>query len=177
MVALGRTSSEDCLASLERVWMLVKSWIISDEVAIRLASERALCAIARYCITDRHILDAARVVTKKAQGGGAETPVDTIVSDLKDMFHAVTYANAVSSLLSVLSALLSRFRIRIPSETPASRTAAELFLSELVQHVGTLRISKGFEYKQQADETLGTAIRVLGPEAFLNLLPLNIIPK
>ncbi|KAF8335881.1 uncharacterized protein EI90DRAFT_2912815 [Cantharellus anzutake] len=185
MVALARTSSEECSASLWKVWTLAKRWLSSDEDAVRLASEKALCAMARYCITDEAIRNAASAWESKsslvpaAKDGAGKAKMPTllsIISDLNSAFHAVAYAKAVSSLLLVLSALLSRLRTRLVPDGHNSPTAAELLLGELVQHAGKLRASNGFEYKQEADETLGTAIRVLGPAAFLNLLPLNIIP-
>ncbi|KAG5221477.1 armadillo-type protein [Salix suchowensis] len=44
-----------------------------------------------------------------------------------------------------------------------SPTAAEILLLPIVAKVGELRTQRGFEYKEAADSTLSTAMRVLGP--------------
>lgn len=47
----------------------------------------------------------------------------------------------------------------------------------VIQKVGNLRTKKNFEYKEAADGMLGIAMRVLGPEVFLKMLPLNLEPS
>lgn len=79
-------------------------------------------------------------------------------------------------LLAVLTALTSRLRLPV-SSTPTKTTAAEVLLVDLVKYVGGLRTARGFEYREQADDVLGMAITVLGPETFLNVLPLNLLPE
>ena len=77
-------------------------------------------------------------------------------------------------MLSVVASLVTHLQHRLDS---TSQPAAELLLLPLTQRVGDLRIQKGFEYKEDADNTLAAAMRVLGPEVLLQILPLNIEPS
>lgn len=47
---------------------------------------------------------------------------------------------------------------------------------DLIRDIGDLRTDKDFEEKGKVDEVLGMAIEVMGVEAVLRALPLNIEP-
>lgn len=189
MVVLARTDTEACTAALPKIWSTAWVYLESSDVGCRRAAESALCAMVRYCITDAELVKTCELVqsassqgdSTKKQGKKNKTEVDStvvgsIILSLVTSLHAVSFAKATPSLLSILAALVSRLRLRVPHST-SSTTAAEVLLPELVVYVGGLRLAKGFEFREKADEVLGMAVRVLGPEVFLNLLPLNIIPS
>ncbi|KAJ1978850.1 pre-rRNA processing protein [Dimargaris verticillata] len=46
--------------------------------------------------------------------------------------------------------------------------------NEALQTLGDIRMQSEFEYQPQADQVIKAAIRALGPELFLSLLPLNL---
>lgn len=195
MVAFARADTEACSQKLPGVFEAAWSWLENEDVGCRKAAESALCAMVRYCITDTEILKAAELAgagsksveaenTKKSKKNTISpelkaTVVGSVISRLDTSLHAVAYAKATSSLLSILTALISRLRIPLPSSanTMKQTAAAETLLSGLIIYVGGLRLAKSFEYREKADEVLGMAIRVLGPEVFLRFLPLNIIPE
>lgn len=192
MVAYARADADACTAVLPKVWETTWVWLESPDVGCRRAAESALCAMVRYCITDAEIVKAAEVTQsttlaadstkkkgKKNRSEADKTVVGGVTSTLAISMHAVAFAKATPSLLSILAALVSRLRLRItpPSEGIRAVTAAEILLPELIVYVGGLRLAKQFEYREKADEVLGMAIRVLGPEVFLDLLPLNILPE
>lgn len=196
MVAYARADPEACTAVLPKVWQTTWVWLESPDVGCRRAAESALCAMVRYCITDAEIVQAAEVTQnaasatdnasvstkkkgKKNRSEADKTVVGAITSTLAISMHSVSFAKATPSLLSILTALESRLRLRItpPSEGIRAVTAAEILLPELIVYVGGLRLGKQFEYREKADEVLGMAIRVLGPEVFLDMLPLNILPE
>jgi ribosomal RNA-processing protein 12 len=77
-------------------------------------------------------------------------------------------------LLVIISSLISGLRSRQSRKSPS---AAEVLLLPLIAQVGELRTRKGFEYKEAADATLSTAMRVLGPEVLFRVLPLNLEPE
>lgn len=94
-----------------------------------------------------------------------------------------THALRLKYLLPILSALTSRLRTRLISGSSAEIdstgkgvTAAEELLLGVITDVGDLRTQKGFEDKAGVDELVGTAIEVMGVEAVLKALPLNIEP-
>jgi len=89
--------------------------------------------------------------------------------------RSVAFAQSMPQLLSTVSSLIVGLRYRDVSRS--SPTAAERLLLPLIGYVGELRVQKGFEYKEDADATLATAMRVLGPEVLLGVLPLNLEPS
>lgn len=95
-----------------------------------------------------------------------------------------SHALRTGHLLPILTALVSRLRLRITAggnvkvdETGQGKTASEELLLGLVREIGDLRVDKGFEEKAKVDEVLGMAIEVMGVEAVLQGLPLNIEPN
>lgn len=88
----------------------------------------------------------------------------------------------MGQLLPILTSLVSKLRLRIVDNeagvdpTGQGRTAAEELLMDLIKDIGDLRTDKDFEEKGKVDEVLGMAIEVMGAEAVLRALPLNIEP-
>ncbi|CAE6500168.1 unnamed protein product [Rhizoctonia solani] len=79
----------------------------------------------------------------------------------------VTYpSNVVSKLLSLLC-----HGSRHEGPTPAV-----ILTPSLLKAVGTLRGAQGFMWREKADGVIGAAIRSMGPAAFLEVLPMNLIP-
>lgn len=191
MVAFARTDAEGCLQKFPNVWQACWARLEDEDVACRRAAESALCAMVRYCIPDAEVsramdkaadssaevmdTDNKRKGKKALASFDAKTSiVETIITQLDASLHAVASAAASPSLLRVLASLITRLRSSLVGSTS---NGAEALLTGLISYVGRLRLAKGFEYREQADEVLGTAIRVLGPKAFLDILPLNIIPE
>lgn len=56
------------------------------------------------------------------------------------------------------------------------KTAAEELILDLIGDIGDLRMARGFEHKDKVDEVVGMGIEVIGVEAILRVLPLNIEP-
>ena len=92
------------------------------------------------------------------------------------------HAIRLSFLLPIMTALISRLRLRVTGEiaiadnTGRGRLAAEELLFDLIQEIGDLRTQDGFEDKAKVDEVIGMAIEVIGVKVVLQALPLNIEP-
>lgn len=191
MVAFARADADACSKALLGVWEAYWIWLESEDIGCRKVAESGLCAMVRYCLTDADIQKAVDAVsftgTKSSGRKDGKTPISdrlkgtvvgSIILRLDKSLHSVTFAKATPALLSILSALISRLRLSTsPTVRERTATAAEILVPDLITYVGSLRIAKGFEYREKADEVLGMAVRVLGPEVFLALLPLNIIPE
>ena len=95
-----------------------------------------------------------------------------IISNVDKALGSLAFAAAMPEVLAVLSSLISGLRYRGGSRS--SPTAAETQLLPLIMKVAELRVQKTFEYKEAADNTLGTAMKILGPEVVLRALPLNL---
>ena len=76
---------------------------------------------------------------------------------------SVKYQAAWMETFNVLGAMFDGFRWR-----------ADPIMIEVVRTVGELRGNETFNGKKEADEVLGKAIRAMGPESVLNILPLNL---
>jgi ribosomal RNA-processing protein 12 len=141
----------------------------------------------RYCITDEDIFKAIERSEERSQGKNDKrkaneietTVIASTISTLSASMQAVAFAKSIPSLLSILSSLIARLRVRTPSSKllASDPTAAQILVADLVKYVGGLRVARGFEYRERADNVLGMAIRVMGPAATLELLPLNLIPE
>ncbi|WVQ84214.1 hypothetical protein IAT38_006365 [Cryptococcus sp. DSM 104549] len=145
--------------------------------------------ILRYCISDEMILATLTYVRQGSHVPGARKKSKTpflfkLITSVTDALN--THALRIPYLLTILSALISRLRLRVlpagangngvaqADESGQGPTAAQELLLDLVKEVGDLRHQRGFEAKDKVDEVVGTAIEVMGVEAVLNVLPLNI---
>lgn len=176
-VAYARTDPEGCANVLETVWRETWLWLKASQVSVRIAAEKALGAMIRYCVSKSAIEEAVRAAI---QGDDDDTTLGGMITLLEESFDALPFSESIPHLLFVLSRFISRLRHRtdIPSAfDPRPITAAEILLADLIKYVGELRISPRFEYRERAEDVLGMAIEVLGPAVFLDILPLNLLPS
>ncbi|KAG8934740.1 hypothetical protein FRC02_009321 [Tulasnella sp. 418] len=181
MVAFARADPQARSEQLPNTWKVIWNWLKVEDAATRAATEKCLVALARYCIAPANIeqgVDAARSGDQKKYD---KAVLGGIINLCTTSMQALPYAHSISSLLRVLTSLMSRLRYRPQPSNTANEgrhpSAAEVLLPELVQLVGQLRAEKHFEHRDRADEVLGMAIEVMGPKAFLQLLPLKILPS
>lgn len=188
MVAFARADAQSCSTEhLPRVWKETWQWLKVDNVSIRIATEKALGAMLRYCLTHADINEAVEASQtsddedEDAQNALNSTTLGGILTLLQDSLSALAFIEALPHLLFILSCLISRLRYRtsiIPSTSNARPpTAAEVLLPDFIAYVAELRSSEDFEYRERADGVLGMAIEVMGPDAVLQILPLNILPS
>lgn len=162
------------------VWGETWTWLKADRVSIRIAAEKALGAMCRYCITAPLIDQAVQAALMGGEEDAAKTTLGSIIVELMESLDSLPYMNAVPHILFVLSRLILRLRHRtsIPSGyDPRPMTAAEVLLSDVIKQIGDLRGTPQFEYGERADDVIGSAIQVIGPGAFLEILPLNLLPS
>jgi ribosomal RNA-processing protein 12 len=112
-----------------------------------------LSALIQYCITDKMINEAQKA---------ANTPLHQIIATVENGL-GIRYQHAWAHVLTVVQALFRRLH----------RNASPL-LNQCLSLLGDLRLSAQETYKEELDKTLGAAIATMGPEAFLNILPLNL---
>jgi ribosomal RNA-processing protein 12 len=110
------------------------------------------------------------MISSASSQGHERSTVGKIISQTSKALDSVAFAHAIPQVLQVTSSLI----VNIISGSD-STDSQDLTLS-LVKQVGDLRTHKAFEYKENADETLSTAMRVLGPQRLLEILPLNLEP-
>jgi ribosomal RNA-processing protein 12 len=143
--------------------------------------------IVRYCISDEMIMASIEYARQGSLVEGArkkqKTPfLSRLIGNVTSAMNG--HALKMGHLLPILTALVSRLRVRITGgeepkvdEDGLGKTAAEELLMDLVKEIGDLRVDKGFEEKGKVDDVVGMAIEVMGVEAVLKALPLNIEPN
>ena len=167
MLAYQHSNEDECAAELWKVWKAIWNLLESQDAATRKAAADSL-SIMGQCFTPSLIQSAIK------EKGAAEpkSAIGKIIAQATKSFDSITYAPSMPDLLSVVSSLIENLRFRGASRK--SPTAAEQLLLPLIAKIADLRVQQTFEFKEAADLTLGTAMRVLGPEVLLKTLPLNL---
>ncbi|KAJ7200710.1 armadillo-type protein [Mycena rebaudengoi] len=164
MISFHSTDSTAAASELGRVWKTVWPFLESGDGATKKAAAQSLDLLTR-CITPAMISSAIAETD-------ARSTLGKIISQTTKALDSLAYAAAIPQVLSVISSLITNLSHKLD----ATRTAAEALLLPLIKHVGDLRVQKGFEFKEDADAVVATAMRVLGPQVLLTTLPLNLEP-
>ncbi|KZT72213.1 NUC173-domain-containing protein [Daedalea quercina L-15889] len=169
MLALHGSEPEKAAKDVSKAWKAAWPLLEFQDVESRKAGALALAQVGQ-CFTPS-LINAA---LSEQSGPEKKSVIGKIISQTTKAFDVLTFARSIPDLLAVVSSLVENMRYRDGSR--AAPTAAEQLLLPLVAKVGGLRVQKTFEYKEAADATLSTAMRILGPEVLLRALPLNIEP-
>ena len=166
MVAYNAADQTASAEELPKVWKSVWNFLDSSDAATRKATTQSLCALSNCfspALTSAAILDQ----------DGSSSIIRKIISQVTKALDSLSYSRSIPELLSIISSIITNLRHR---DSKTSPTAAELLVLPLIVRIGDLRVLKNFEYKEAADATLSTAMHIIGPEALLNALPLNLDP-
>jgi len=152
--------------ALGKVWNTIWPFLDSTDSKTRKAAAESLNNLCRSFTQE--------LISAALRDSNSRSTLHQVIRQLTKDLDSLAYARAMPEMLSVVASLITHLQYRLD---PTSQSAAELLLLPLIQRVGDLRIQKGFEYKEDADNTLAAAMRVLGPEVLLQILPLNIEPS
>ncbi|KAH8888173.1 NUC173-domain-containing protein [Thozetella sp. PMI_491] len=150
----AQVEPEDTFQKLPELFHLVSKFLESESKNIRVSASECLISFMANCIPDQVILDPS-VYDEKT--------LEKIVRVVEGLL-AVKYQAAWLETFNVLGAMFDSLRWR-----------AAPFLLGVTRTIGDMRGNDSFTGKQEADEVLGHAIRAMGPEAVLEVLPLNLI--
>ncbi|KAL5506993.1 RRP12 [Sanghuangporus vaninii] len=165
MVIYVSVDPDACTTELPRVWKAIFPYLESTDSATRRQTAAALSRLSQ-CITPAFI---------ETSLGSEKAALSQIISQLTKALDSIAYVRAIPEVLSVVSAIVTALQYRPGGR--GSPTAAERLLIPLIQKIGDMRVKKGFEYKEAADTVLRSAVSVIGPEALLAVLPLNLEPE
>ncbi|KAG2153747.1 armadillo-type protein [Suillus bovinus] len=168
MFAYHVADASACAAELNKVWKTVWSYFETKNPQTRKAVAESLALLTR-CITSSIVKNSI------SDGEAGKSPLRSIISQMTKALDSLSFASAMQELLSVISALVSNLGVRV--DPAKSTTATEALLMPLVSKIADLRIQKGFEHKEAADDVLSTAMRVVGPAVLLEAIPLNLEPS
>lgn len=169
LVSYKETAPDNFASELPRAWRSVWNFLESPDRDTRKSAAEALGLIST-CFTPSLIENA---LSDSHQGADASIVVK-IITQTQKALDSLTFARSIPELLSVISSLVQVLRYR---STVTDPTAAEVLLPGMVEKIGILRTQKNFEYKEDADKTLGVVMRIFGPGALLKILPLNLEPS
>jgi len=170
LVSYKEVSPEEFESELPRAWKSVWDFLESTDRDTRKSAAEALDLIST-CFNPP-LIEKALSDTRR---GADDSIIVKIVTQAQRALDSLTFAGSIPELLSVISSLIRALRYR--GGVVTDPTAAEVIAPGIVKKIGTLRIQKNFEYKEDADKTLGVVMGVIGPEALLELLPLNLEPS
>lgn len=170
LVSYKEASPSEFEVELPRTWKSVWDFLESTDRDTRKAAAEALDLISA-CFNSSLIEKAL----SDARQGTDNSIIVKIVTQTQKALDSLTFARWIPELLSVISSLVLALRHR--GGVTTNSTAAEVLMPTIVEKIGTLRTQKNFEYKEDADKTLGVVMGVIGPEALLKILPLNLEPS
>jgi ribosomal RNA-processing protein 12 len=144
---------EETFAKLPELFTMVSGFMSSASHNIRVSSSECLISLMANCVPDSVIVEPS-IFDEKTLEKLAKCAVELL---------SVKYQAAWMETFNVMGAMFDALRWR-----------ADPILSDVVRTVGELRGSDSFAGKKEADEILGKAIRAMGPERVLDILPLNL---
>lgn len=151
---------------LGKVWKVVWGYLDSADSRIRKTAAESLCKLCQSF--------SPAFIADSLQDRDSKSALRKIVARLMNALDSLAYAHSIPELLSVVTSLIANLRYR---PTATSPTAAQSLLTPLIARIGDLRSQKTFEYIEDTNRALAAAMRILGPEVLLQILPLNIEPS
>ncbi|MCJ1389623.1 hypothetical protein MMC18_002480 [Xylographa bjoerkii] len=148
---------DETFQKLPELFDLISGFLASMSHNIRISASECLISFITNCIPVTAITEPS-VFDEKILEKLGRAAIELL---------SVKYQAAWMEVFNVVSALFDALKWRA---TP--------LLNEVVKTVGELRGNDSFNGKKEADIVLGNAIEAVGPEAVLNILPLNLLkPK
>lgn len=149
----AQVDPHETFQKLPEVFQLVAGFLTSPSYNVRVSSSEGLVSLMANCIPKSILVNLSvyddKVFEKLAKAG-------------KDLLN-IRYQSAWMEVFNVLGAMFD-----------ALRWKSDPLLSEVVALVGELRGSESFAGKKEADHVIGRAVSAMGPEAVLQILPLNL---
>ncbi|PSS00524.1 NUC173 domain-domain-containing protein [Coniella lustricola] len=149
----AQVEPEETFMKLPELFKMVSQFFESPSQNIRVSSSECLVSFLANCVPNQVILEPSIY---------DEKTLEKIVQVVEGLF-TVKYQAAWMESFNVVGAMFDCLRWR-----------AHPYLLTVTKTVGEMRGSDSFASKKQADEVLGKAIRAMGPEAVLDVLPLNL---
>jgi len=149
----AQVSPEDTFLQLPEVFNKISQFLNSQSHNIRVSASECLISFLVNCIPASIIIDPS-IYDEKV--------LEKLAKMVIELLH-VKYQSAWMEVFGVVGAMIDNLRWRA---TP--------YLDDAVKAIGELRTNESFMGKTEADEVLKKAIRAMGPDVVLRILPLNL---
>ncbi|GAP89024.1 putative ribosomal RNA-processing protein 12 [Rosellinia necatrix] len=150
----SQVEPEETFQKLPNLFAMISEFMDSSSHNIRVSASECLISFVANCIPDQVIVEPSIYDEKTLEK----------LARLAEGLISVKYQAAWMETFNVLGAIFDTLRWR-----------ADPIMRNVVRTIGEIRGNDSFVGKKQADEVLGRAIRAMGPEAVLSVLPLNLI--
>ena len=149
----AQINPEDTFLKLPDIFQMISGFLISPSHNIRVSASECLISFLVNCIPNSVIVEPSvfdeKILDKLAKLGAS--------------LLSARYQAAWMEVFVVISYIFETLKWR---STPR--------MNEIVRSVGDLRDNDSFHGKKEADIVLGHAVEAMGPNAVLNMLPLNL---
>ncbi|KAL4910159.1 hypothetical protein BDW74DRAFT_48930 [Aspergillus multicolor] len=152
----AQVAPEDTFEKLPELFNMISSYLASPSSNIRVSASECLVSFVANCIPANVIIEPS-VYDEKT--------LEKLAKATKDLL-SVKYQAAWMEVFNVCAAMFESFKWQ-----------SSPFLDDVIRTVGELRSNEAFQGKKEADNVLGAAIEAMGPEAVLEILPLNLIEQ
>ena len=149
----AQVEPEETFQKLPDLFNLISAFLASSSHNIRVSASECLISFMANCVPDSVILEPS-IYDEKILAKLSKTAVDLL---------SVKYQAAWMETFNVMGAMFDGLRWQ-----------ADPILADVVKTIGELRGNDSFTGKKEADEIIGKAIRAMGPESVLRILPLNL---
>ena len=149
----AQTEPDETFYKLPELFIMVSDFLASSSHNIRVSASECLISFMVNCVPDTVLLEPS-IFQEKILDKLGRTAVDLL---------SVKYQAAWTETFRVMGAMFDGLRWR-----------ADPILSDVISTIGELRQNDSFNGKKEADEVIGKAIRAVGPERVLRILPLNL---
>ena len=149
----AQINPEETFQKLPELFDMIAAFLASMSHNIRISASECLVSFAVNCIPPSIVREPS-IFDEKTMEKLAKAATNLL---------SVKYQAAWMEVFTVLSALFDALKWRsVP------------LLNDIVKTVGELRANDSFNGKKEADAVLGKAVKAMGPQAVLELLPLNL---
>lgn len=149
----AKVNIEETFLKLPELFNLVIGFLSSSSSAILVSASECLISFMKNCLPDSVILEPSMNDKKVLEKLGRAA----------EELLSIKYQAAWPETFNVMESMFDSLRWQ-----------AEFYLVGVVRTVGELRESSTFSGKNHADKVIGRAIKAIGPEGVLNILPLNL---
>lgn len=144
---------ETTFQKLSELFNKISVFLASSSHNIRISASECLISLLHTCIPSSVILEPS-IMDEKL--------LESLSRALQDLL-SVKYQTAWMEVFNVLTAAFETLKWR-----------SHPILNGVVKSIGDLRSNEAFTGKQEADVVLSAAIRAIGPDNVLSILPLNL---
>ncbi|CCD24276.1 mRNA-binding protein RRP12 NDAI_0C06170 [Naumovozyma dairenensis CBS 421] len=152
-----------CLSKIPEVFKVLSVYLKSETPEVYVSASQCLMALLTESVQDNLLLYPPATDEKTFE---TVNRVIVEISDLLTTFLSIKYTHCAKEILNTVAVAFKKFRYR---STPALLAPLKIVDKWRCNEENFL------EFSNEAENVIGEAISAIGPEAVLELLPLNLI--